>query len=97
MQHGDLDNELARAGGNCVGLSCLSRHACADGAKVAAAVEVDVLARSESAVIMQHRVTGLSEADADQLAAELGDLPLAVTQAAEFMAETGRCPRRTPR
>ena len=32
---------------------------------------------------------GLSEADADQLADALGDLPLAIAQAAGFMAETG--------
>jgi hypothetical protein len=57
--------------------------------EIAAPVEVDVLARSESAAILQARVTGLSEADADRLAAELGDLPLAIAQAAGFMAETG--------
>ena len=32
---------------------------------------------------------GSSEPDADRLAAELGDLPLALAQAAGFMAETG--------
>jgi hypothetical protein len=57
--------------------------------EVAAPVEVDVLDRSESVMIMQNRVTGLTEADAGRLAAELGDLPLAVAQAAGFMAETG--------
>ena len=58
-------------------------------AEIAAPVEVDVLARAESVAILQARVTGLSEADADRLAAELGDLPLAIAQAAGFMAETG--------
>ena len=58
-------------------------------AEIAAPVEVDVLARSESVVILQARVEGLGAADADRLAAELGDLPLAVAQAAGFMAETG--------
>jgi hypothetical protein len=58
-------------------------------AEVAAPVEVDVLARAESVAILRVRVSGLTEADADQLAAELGDLPLAVAQAAGFMAETG--------
>jgi TIR domain/Tetratricopeptide repeat/NB-ARC domain len=58
-------------------------------AEVAASVEVDVLARSESVAILQDRVPGLSAVDADGLAAELGDLPLAVAQAAGFMAETG--------
>jgi len=50
---------------------------------------VDVLVRSESVAILQDRVTGLSEVDAGRLAAQLGDLPLAIAQAAGFMAETG--------
>ena len=57
--------------------------------EVAAPVEVDVLARAESVAILQARVTVLSGADADRLAAELGDLPLAIAQAAGFMADTG--------
>ncbi len=57
--------------------------------EVAAPVEVDVLARAESVAILQTRVTGLSGADADRLAAGLGDLPLAIAQAAGFMADTG--------
>ena len=56
--------------------------------QVAVPVEVDVLARSESIAIFQDRVSGLSDADADKLAAQLGDLPLAIAQAAGFMAET---------
>ena len=58
-------------------------------AEIAAPVEVDVLARAESVAILRDRVAGLGAADADRLAAELGDLPLAVAQAAGFMAETG--------
>jgi hypothetical protein len=57
--------------------------------EVAAPVEVDVLARAESVTLLQARVTELSGADADKLAAELGDLPLAIAQAAGFMADTG--------
>ena len=57
--------------------------------EVAAPVEVDVLARAESVAILQARVTVLSGADADRLAAKLGDLPLAIAQAAGFMADTG--------
>jgi NB-ARC domain len=57
--------------------------------EVAAPVEVDVLTRAESVAILQARVTELSGADADKLAAELGDLPLAIAQAAGFMAGTG--------
>jgi hypothetical protein len=58
-------------------------------AEIAAPVEVDVLARPESVALLQSRVAGLSEADADQLAGQLGDLPLAIAQAGGFMAETG--------
>ena len=58
-------------------------------AQIAASVEVDVLARPESVAILQGRVAGLTEADADRLAEQLGDLPLAVAQTAGFMAETG--------
>ncbi len=58
-------------------------------AEIGAPVEVDVLARAESVAILRDRVAGLGTADADRLAAHLGDLPLAVAQAAGFMAETG--------
>ena len=58
-------------------------------AEVAAPIEVDVLARDESVALLQDRIAGLSAADADRLADHLGDLPLAVAQAAGFMAETG--------
>ena len=57
--------------------------------EVATPVEVDMLARAESMAILAGRVTGLGVADADRLAGALGDLPLAVAQAAGFMAETG--------
>jgi hypothetical protein len=57
--------------------------------EIAMPVEVDVLARPESVAVMQARVAGLGESDADRLADRLGDLPLAVAQAAGFMAETG--------
>jgi hypothetical protein len=57
--------------------------------EVAVPVEVDVLARPESVAILQARVSGLGETDANRLADQLGDLPLAIAQAAGFMAETG--------
>jgi Tetratricopeptide repeat/NB-ARC domain len=60
-----------------------------DWAEIAAPVEIDVLARAESVVILCHRVAGLTEADADQLAGQLGDLPLALAQAAGYLAVTG--------
>ena len=64
--------------------------------ELAAPVEVDVLARAESVAILRDRVPGLSAADADRLAAQLGDLPLAVAQAAGFIAETGTQRRPVP-
>ena len=39
--------------------------------------------------MLQRRAPGLTEADAGRLAAALGDLPLAIAQAAGFMASTG--------
>ena len=59
-------------------------------AEVAAPVEVDVLARAESvAHCCRTGLPGSATADADRLADQLGDLPLAIAQAAGFMAETG--------
>ena len=59
-------------------------------AEIAAApVEVDVFARPESVTILRERVGGLSETDADSLAAGLGDLPLAIAQAASYMGDSG--------
>jgi len=58
-------------------------------AEVAVPVEVNVMTRAESVAILQHQVSGLSVESADQVAETLGDLPLAVSQAAGYMAETG--------
>jgi tetratricopeptide (TPR) repeat protein len=58
-------------------------------ADIAVPVEVDVLTRRESVAILRDRVPGLPAWDADQLAAAVGDLPLAVAQAAAMMADTG--------
>ena len=58
-------------------------------AQIAAPVEVDVLARDESVALLTGRVSGLAGADAARLAAALGDLPLALAQAGEYLAETG--------
>jgi hypothetical protein len=58
-------------------------------AEIAVPIEVDVLARPESAAILHRRVSGLTDADADRVAEQLGDLALAIVQAAGFMAETG--------
>nr|WP_042186031.1 FxSxx-COOH system tetratricopeptide repeat protein [Kibdelosporangium sp. MJ126-NF4]CEL17037.1 putative ATP /GTP-binding protein [Kibdelosporangium sp. MJ126-NF4]CTQ91733.1 putative ATP /GTP-binding protein [Kibdelosporangium sp. MJ126-NF4] len=58
-------------------------------ADVANVVEVDLFTREES-IEMLRRIGGdISEADADRLAEALGDLPLAVDQAAVWRARTG--------
>ena len=56
---------------------------------LAVMVEVDVLSRAESVAMLQGRVPGLAAADADLVADALGDLPLAVAQAAGYIADTG--------
>jgi hypothetical protein len=58
-------------------------------AEVAVPVDVDVLARAESVAMLQARVPALAEAEADRLADELGDLPLAVVQAAGYLPGSG--------
>jgi hypothetical protein len=58
-------------------------------AEIARPVDVDVLDRPESLALLRGRVPGITTADADGLAARLGDLPLAIAQAAGFMTESG--------
>ena len=57
-------------------------------------VEVDVLARPETVELLRRRIPELDAALADQLAAELGDLPLAAAQAAAYLEQTGLSPGR---
>ena len=52
-------------------------------------LEVDVFKREESVRLLKRRVPGIDDQDADRLAEVLGDLPLAVEQAAAWHAETG--------
>ncbi|MEU4761908.1 FxSxx-COOH system tetratricopeptide repeat protein [Actinosynnema sp. NPDC023794] len=56
---------------------------------VARPLEVDVFRRSESVQLLCRRDPDLGEEDADRLAEALGDLPLAVAQAAAWRAQTG--------
>jgi TIR domain-containing protein/tetratricopeptide repeat protein len=51
-------------------------------------LEVDVLARAETVTLLRARIPTLSEELADQLAVELGDLPLAAAQAAGYLEQT---------
>jgi hypothetical protein len=53
-----------------------------------APVEVDVFARAESVALLRDRVPWLAEADGQALATQLGDLPLAITQAASYLADS---------
>lgn len=57
---------------------------------VARTVEVDLFTRAESKELLRRRGGGnISDEDADRLAEALGDLPLAVEQAASWRAQTG--------
>ncbi len=56
---------------------------------VAAPLEVDVFARAESVELLLRRVPAITEADAARVAEALGDLPLAIEQAAAWLAQTG--------
>ncbi|MEU9602881.1 FxSxx-COOH system tetratricopeptide repeat protein [Streptomyces sp. NPDC048057] len=55
----------------------------------ASSLEVDVFTREESVALLRRRSPQLPDESVDHLAAALGDLPLAVEQAAVWLAETG--------
>ncbi|MGH3753679.1 MAG: FxSxx-COOH system tetratricopeptide repeat protein [Pseudonocardiaceae bacterium] len=57
--------------------------------ELAAQVEIDVLPRPESVELICLHRPGYGEAEVGRLAGTLGDLPLALAQAARFLAETG--------
>jgi tetratricopeptide (TPR) repeat protein len=56
---------------------------------IAGCLEVNVFERAESIALLNKRGPELSLEDADTLAATLGDLPLAIEQAAAWRAQTG--------
>jgi hypothetical protein len=58
-------------------------------AGVAAPLPVDVFHRAESVAILRAQVTHLTASEADTLAQQLGDLPLALAQAVGVMTEGG--------
>jgi tetratricopeptide (TPR) repeat protein len=60
-----------------------------DWASVARALEVAVFHRDESVELLRRRGRDMKDQDADKLADKLGDLPLAIDQAAAWRAETG--------
>jgi class 3 adenylate cyclase len=55
-------------------------------------LEVDVLPRPETIALLRDRIADLDEKLADDLAAELGDLPLAAAQAAAYLELTDLSP-----
>ena len=57
--------------------------------QIAETLEVDVFSRSESIRLLQRRNPRLDEPEADRLASELGDLPLAIEHASAWLAATG--------
>ncbi|MFF0011761.1 FxSxx-COOH system tetratricopeptide repeat protein [Streptomyces sp. NPDC005374] len=59
-------------------------------AQVGERIEVDVFSRAESVEHILYRVSAISAEDADRVAEALGDLPLAVDQAAAWLNETGQ-------
>jgi hypothetical protein len=56
--------------------------------EAAVPVEVDVMSRGEAVALLRRRAPGLDEADADLIAATVGDLPLALAQAGAYLAGT---------
>ena len=60
-----------------------------DWARVTRVLEVDVFERPESVDFLRNRNPDLTDVDADRLAEALGDLPVAVEQAAAWRAATG--------
>ncbi|MFH8724398.1 FxSxx-COOH system tetratricopeptide repeat protein [Streptomyces termitum] len=57
--------------------------------RVARTLSVDVFTREESKALLRRRARDLTDEDADRLAEALGDLPLAIEQAAAWQAVTG--------
>ncbi|MER5391371.1 FxSxx-COOH system tetratricopeptide repeat protein [Saccharopolyspora sp. NPDC002686] len=60
-----------------------------DWAEVARPLEVTLFERSESKALLRSRGPEITEEESDALAEKLGDLPLAIAQAAAWRAETG--------
>ncbi|HEU5470527.1 MAG TPA: FxSxx-COOH system tetratricopeptide repeat protein [Actinophytocola sp.] len=60
-----------------------------DWASIARPLEITVFNRAESIELLKRRGPEIDEGEADQLAEALGDLPLAIEQAAAWRAETG--------
>jgi hypothetical protein len=79
----DLDRFLSTPNGH---ILITSRNRAWSG--VAETVEVDVFTRAESVELIRRRLPDVPEEEADQLAESVGDLPLALEQAAAWMLAT---------
>jgi len=55
-------------------------------------IEIDVLDRSDTVTLLRARIPAMTVEVADNLAAELGDLPLAAAQAAGYLEQSGLPP-----
>jgi tetratricopeptide (TPR) repeat protein len=55
-------------------------------------LDLDILDRPDALVLLRRRAPALTEDQADPLAAELGDLPLALDQAAAYLEQTSMPP-----
>jgi tetratricopeptide (TPR) repeat protein len=58
-------------------------------ARVAGTIEVEEFTRTESCAFLTRRIPDIETQDAERLAETLGDLPLALDQAASMLLETG--------
>ena len=56
-------------------------------------LDLDTFGRAEAAALLRRRAPGLTDAQAGQLAVRLGDLPLALDQAAAYLDLTGMSPQ----
>lgn len=56
--------------------------------ELATPVKVDIFDRSESIALLRHRAPRLLDTEANRVAKVLGDLPLALAQAAAYLADT---------
>ena len=55
-------------------------------------LDLDILGRAEAIALLRRRAPLLTDAEAGQLAIRLGDLPLALDQAAAYLDQTGMTP-----
>lgn len=56
---------------------------------VARRLDIDVFSRQESVALLTSHCPSISHQEAEQIATAVGDLPLALVQAADFLEETG--------